>query len=117
MIKTYEEACTKLGLNPNNLPDVSTFPEEDQKSIIAYSALTKIAKALNEGWKPNWNDSNEYKYYPYFDMRSGSFDGTNCVIWGSISAVGSRLCFKNRELAEYAGKQFEDIYKEYLTIK
>ena len=115
MIKTYKEACKKLGLDPNNLPDVSTLPEKDQKSIIAYYALTKIAEALNDGWKPNWNDSNEYKYYPYFDMRSGSFDGAVCDIWRSDSSVGSRLCFKNLELAEYSWKQFEFIYKELLN--
>ncbi len=117
MIKTYKEACEKLGLNPNNLPDVSTLPEEHQEAIIAHYALIIIAEALNEGWKPNWGDSNEYKYYPYFDMRSGgSFDDADCDCWDSDSYVGSRLCFKSQELAEYAGKQFEFIYKK-LMIK
>jgi hypothetical protein len=28
---------------------------------------------------------------------------------------GARLCFKTSELAEYAGKQFEGIYREFLS--
>ena len=28
---------------------------------------------------------------------------------------GSRLAFKNRELAEYSGKQFIDIYKDFVA--
>ncbi|WP_166964664.1 hypothetical protein [Yeosuana marina] len=87
---------------------------------VAYRKLKLIAQALNEGWTPDWTDSNEYKYYPWFEMGSASgvgfsYDGYDH--WYSISCVGSRLCFKSRELAEYAGKQFEDIYKEFLTIK
>lgn len=30
---------------------------------------------------------------------------------------GSRLCYKSRELAEYAATQFADIYNDFLTIK
>lgn len=83
---------------------------EDEK---AYRLLKLIAKSLNQGWTPDWRNSNETKFYPYFDMSSGfrfyDFDG-----WGSHSAVGSRLCFKSKELAEYAGKQFADIYRQFM---
>lgn len=33
----------------------------------------------------------------------------------SRSKFGSRLAFKNRELAEYSGKQFIDIYKDFVA--
>ena len=34
----------------------------------------------------------------------------------SSTSVGSRLAFKNEELAEYAAKQFGDIYADFCFI-
>jgi hypothetical protein len=44
------------------------------------------------------------------------FSYVDCVRWLTSSDVGSRLCFKSSELAEYAGKTFESIYKDFLTL-
>ena len=33
------------------------------------------------------------------------------------ATVGSRLCYKTRELATYAGRQFEGLYNDFLLIK
>lgn len=93
-----------------------TGQDPDMISASAYAKLTHIVKVLNEGWKPNWSNENEYKYFPYFKHKSG-FGLSYDVYWFAHSDVGSRLCFKSAELAEYAGKQFADIYNDYLTIK
>ena len=87
--------------------------------MLAHYKLCVIAEALNEGWKPDWSNWNQYKYYPWFEMGSPSgvgfsYDGYGN--WASLSIVGSRLCFKSRELATYAGKQFEELYKEYFVL-
>jgi hypothetical protein len=117
-IKTFAGACKALGMDAKKLPDVSMLPDDQQDAIIAHYKLVIIAQALNEGWKPNWSDYNEYKYYPWFNMRSGSgFSYHGYVSWLAGTTVGSRLCFKSRELAEYAGEQFIDIYNDFLTIK
>lgn len=36
--------------------------------------------------------------------------------WASTTNVGSRLCFKSVEQAEYAGKQFIDLYEDLMLI-
>lgn len=115
-IKTFEDACSELGINPAHFLNIEEAEGimYDLKSIRAHAKLIIIARALNEGWKPNWTNSSEYKYYPWFDLSSGS--GLSCDGYGgvySISDVGSRLCFKSKELAQYAGKQFLDIYTEF----
>ena len=118
-IKTFEDACTALKINPALLPDVSLLPEGDRKHVIANYKLIKIAEALNEGWKPDWKNWDELKYYPWFRMDTPSgfgFSYSFCAYSFTASIVGSRLCFKSRELAEYAGKQFEAIYNDYLTF-
>lgn len=114
-IKTYEDACNDQDIKPLDLSHFSFLPKSDQKSSFAHHQLIIIAKALNEGHIFNWSNSSEYKYYPYFKMAGFGFSGANCNDWYARTTVGSRLCFKTRELAEYAGKQFENIYKELLT--
>jgi len=120
-IKSFEDACKALGIS-TNLPEVSALPVNQQKAIKAHYMLMIIAEALNEGWKPNWNDWNEYKYYPWFKMGNDGaspgvgFSYVGCGDADAVSDVGSRLCFKTSELAKYAGKQFEELYKDYYLI-
>jgi hypothetical protein len=118
-VTSFEDACEVLGINPKELILTADYPEAetDLKSANALIKLSIIVRALNEGWKPNWKDSSENKYYAWFDMSSGSgLSFFGCNGWYSSSAVGSRLCFKSRELAEYAGKQFIDIYTDLFII-
>jgi hypothetical protein len=115
-IKTFEDACRELGITKIELG--ITGMDEDVASINAYAKLIIIAKALNEGWKPDWADSSQYKYIPWFEEKSGfglSYVGYG--IWDANTSVGSRLCYKNREIAIYAANHFKDLYNDYLTIK
>lgn len=119
-IKSYEDACHELGLDPEDLPKVDNCEPEDQASIIAFYKLTIIARALNEGWKPNWKDSSEYKWFPWFkvnrDAAGVGCSATSAAASSAYAAIGSRLCCKNRELATYFGKQFENLWSEYLLF-
>lgn len=85
------------------------------KDEIAYRLLKLIVEVLNEGWVPNWNDSSERKWRPYFylDTPGFRFDGAGFV--HGYSCVSSRLCFKSEELALYAAKTFLDVYKDFFT--
>ena len=118
-VKSFEDACQLLGIKPN-LPQVTILLESHQKAIVSHYKLVIIAEALNEGWKPNWNDFSEYKYSPWFDMEgTSSGSGFSCVdyeFWTTLSYIGSRLCFKNKELALYIGETFIDLYKDYFFI-
>ncbi len=122
-IKTFEDACKALNLNPEeSLPEVSKVSEKHRKAIIAHCKLVIIAEALNEGWKPDWSD-NERKYYPWFDMeesvKQSTGSGLSYYVYAddcSGSTVGSRLCFKTWELAKYAGTQFKVEYADYFLI-
>jgi len=120
-IKTFEDACNILKLDAATvIPTFEFYPEADRQAMIDHSKLVIIAKAINGDWKPDWSDYAQYKYYPWFDMRSSApggfaFDGYDR--WSTASTVGSRLCFESREKAEYAGTQFVDLYKSYFVIQ
>ncbi|MCX6282376.1 MAG: hypothetical protein NTU51_10475 [Bacteroidetes bacterium] len=114
-IKSFEDACVEL-----KTTEESVIKNYDTVDEVAYRKLKLIAKALNEGWEPDWSNSSEYKWWPYFVWSSGSgFDFSlsyyHCDF--ANATVGSRLCFKTKELAQYAGIQFIELYRDFLTIK
>lgn len=111
-IKTFEDAMNATGRK--EMPDFSSFQKDMRKHFEALFKMVVIVEALNEGWKPDWGNYNECKYYPWFEMSPSSF--AFCVSgYGYVYASagsGSRLKLKSRELAEYCGKQFKDIWKD-----
>lgn len=117
-VKSFEDACQVLGIS-TNVPEVKGLPRKHQKAIIANYKLIVIAEALNEGWKPNWQDSDEYKYYPWFDMSNPAgvgYSATYTTASHTLANFGSRLCLKNRELAIYFGQTFTDLFNDSLLL-
>lgn len=116
-IISFEAACAALGLDPLKiLPDVTMYPEKHQKAITANHKLIIIAEAIQEGWTPNWNDDDQYKWFPYFDMENGFGFRDTCCWTYSYGSVGSRLCFESSEKARWFGEQFLDLHKDFLTL-
>lgn len=103
--------------------------------------LRIIVAALNEGWEPQFIPG-EYRWSPYFILYTKdeidkmddetrarvvyrsyngayAYGGVSCAFSNNVSAYvyavfGSRLAFKTEELAEYAGKQFIEIYADFM---
>ena len=115
----------------------------NSKDLLAYLKLRIITYALNEGWKPQYTNGERRWYFWYeiikkerYDKLSaeeksrvvsrgsvneGAYYGLvyahpNYASLGTGTLYGSRLVFKSEELAEYAGKQFVEIYEEYCLI-
>ena len=115
-VKTYEDACTELGISPLNedkLMDLGLT-----KHDIAYQKLATIVKALNEGWVPDVCDSSVYRWYPWFNTNgspsSFAFDDSFYATALAGAGSGSRLCLKSKELSEYCSKQFIDLWKQFI---
>lgn len=135
-IKSFEDACNYLHIVP---PLFSLSQSVDE---IAYIKLKTICKALNEKWVPQFT-KNEYRYFPWFRLYtkeewnklpddrkesnvlfgSGSNDLTYCgfcyssssyTTSGTYANFGSRLCLRTSKLAEYCGKQFIELWFNYL---
>lgn len=112
LVKNFKDA-RKLTGRPD-VPDFSNLPADMRKHFEAQYKMIVIAEALNEGWMPDWNNYNEYKYYPWFEMSPSSFAfyGSGYDTALARAGSGSRLKFRTRELSEYAAKQFIDIWKD-----
>ena len=119
--------------------------DPETADIMTYATLRVITEALNEGWKPQFTEG-ERRWYAWYDFltkedveemsdeekeerrvvgRASSnahaygglvFSNANSVSTSSHTYLGSRLAFKNEELAEYAAKQFGDIYADFCFI-
>lgn len=92
-ITSYEDACKVLNIQPINEEVFNAFPKEDQRSMLAYHKLTVITRALNNGWKPNWDDQNEWKYYPLFRYVNAGLSCANSHDAASLTAAFSALGF------------------------
>lgn len=123
-VKTYEDACKVLGVEPIN--EQNAKAQGFRSDEIARRKLETIAAALNEGWKPDWNNTDQYKYYPYFYIQENakgkgsaglSCADTNSAASAANASVGSRLCFYASRLARYASNQFTDLYEQILIEK
>lgn len=81
--------------------------------IKALAQESLIVDFYNKKWVPNWNDSSQKKYYPYFNMNNFS----HCIcIWDiSYSAAPASLVWKSESDLEEAVKKFFDIFKASRT--
>lgn len=141
-IKTFEDACREIGIDAEawNRDKISLGLEPD---VLAFLKLRIIVKALNEGWEPRFTED-ECRYYPWFilytgeeynkldeeeksrvvfrsDYSAGALGGVSCASAGSDSSyayasIGVRLAFKTSELAAYCGRQFLDIWADFVFL-
>jgi hypothetical protein len=111
-VKTYEDACAELGRQPYN--EDALMKLGLTRNDIAYQKMVVIVEALNEGWKPDWNNTNERKCFPWFWMSPSyfAFLVSGCDGGNAFAGSGSRLKLKSYELADYCGKKFVDIWKD-----
>lgn len=137
-VKTFEDACTVLGIDPDEWKKKHLMFDKD---VLAYLKLRVIAKALNEGWYPKFTED-ERRYYPWFYIitkeeydnlsdeekrrcvgRANSYayahGGLVYALADAASSVsyanyGARLAFSNYDLAVYAGTQFIDIWADFV---
>jgi hypothetical protein len=109
-IKTFSDAWEYCGK-----PEISLIQgnEKQIEYFIAVYQMSIICKALNEGWEPDWDNSDEPKYYPYFNMSPSGFAFSDTRRGYTVAGAGcgSNFRLKTSELAEYCGKQFIDTWK------
>lgn len=143
-IKTFEDAREALGYEHPLVKEywgVVNVDLDITQDLIAYLKLRIIVAALNEGWEPKFTED-EYRYFPWFYfytkeeydklddeekgrcvLRSGFDTVSSCgfvfcsahgVASHSYTAFGSRLAFRTRELAIYAGRQFTEEWADFM---
>lgn len=113
--------------------------------IVAYLKLRVIVAALNEGWEPQFTEG-ERRWYGWYCIVSKSeydamsdddkancrcvgrsygnanasgglvYSNAYCVSSYSNTSYSARLAFKSEELAEYAAKQFAELFGDFCFL-
>lgn len=127
-VKTFEDACHELGDNHYLVRQYCSISQKDT-TLDAFLKLRIICAALNEGWRPEYG-YNEAIFYPMFDGLKENKIGSICInrgkyhffrFWKSDDSptvpsmhYSSTLYLKCRELSDYCGEQFKEIWSDYL---
>lgn len=142
IVTSYEEARKYLGGKPNNdftvakkvvsgncvkLDEVTRLVKDINpshvKALIALNELFTIAQAWNkeDEFEPDFSNSNQYKYFPWFVYDNGSAGFvcayTDYTATNAYANIGSRLCFKTPERARQFGEQFIDLWNDVLLFR
>ncbi len=115
LINTFDDVLEWHGFSKKTFYSTCQGLEDDE---IAYRELKLISRCLNE-FKPGEKlDRNATWYSPYFKRNAGfGFAYVGYDIWGSITAVGERLSYKEARLAIGAGKKFPEIFERFMIEK
>lgn len=143
-VKTFEDACHEVGINPTQY--MSKYKDETA-DVIAYMKLKVICKALNEGWSPAFIEGENYfqpsfslfteeelsegidngfiKMFDTIGIPNSVGDYNVFVFTDSIRFTSNgltsnflnSLCLKNRELADYCGRQFINLWSDINIAK
>lgn len=120
-VKSYADACEVLGIEPMDEEALRAVGFRNDE--IARRKLETITEALNEGWRPDWNNTDQWKYYPWFRIKPNPHGATAGLAFAytyhaasdTAANFGSRLCFHDDDTATYAGKTFADLYAQILV--
>lgn len=137
-VKTFQDAVDELGSDNPLVRQYNQIYSElgdlMDPDIIAYLKLRIITAALNEGWEPQYT-KDEHRYYPFFTLwskevcdelnddkrlrcvgRSSNYANAYTSFGASYSSpsFGACLAYKTRELAKYAGKQFLNLWADFV---
>lgn len=146
-IKTFEDACKRLGISAEFLFVDSLGDTEAFLQAKALYQLLIIQKAMNSG---DFNDTSMYRFYPFWrffkekwiepmtqeQRKANGIRGIASYsknLYTGISQVGIMkapyqgdyistsyiyaFCFNSEEVARYVGRQFEDLFFQYYGIK
>lgn len=115
-VKTYLDACHELGREP--LDEKKLLELGLTEHDIAYQKLAIVTEALNEGQELNVYDADVKRWYPWFKPNGSP---SPFAFYGSVydgayarAGCGSRLCLKSERLSNYCGKQFIDLWKQFI---
>lgn len=143
-VRTFEDACEVLGIAvPEGLPEILQPKNAGivPPHIVAMTKLEMITAALNQGW--TWIPDGETKgWWPWFwfftqeeiDKMDDEEKKYRCIVpagefskyaglgfalsadaWSYSDAyLGSRLAYRNAELAKHSGRQFIELWRQWL---
>lgn len=119
-VDSFETALEYLGRENNAC--MCGIPDKHAKAMVAMYKLITIAEAWNkaDNFIPDYDNTNQYKWFPWFQKRGTAgfvYANANNTASNASANIGSRLCFSTSERAEQFGKQFIDLWNDFLLFR
>lgn len=113
-VKGIKDVFEELDEEEITEADFDHLPKETQrKQYLAY-----CLQAINRlfGFKPDWNNNSQYKYYPIFRKEASGwvFDSSDYAYYYSGTAAGF---YETLDVSDFVGKTFLKLYTEYSEIQ
>jgi hypothetical protein len=117
--EAYQDACKTLNKEPLTMEDFSPKLTDDKKQyLLSVERVTTVIEAKKEGHKFDYNDDDEYKYYPWWDMETygdaAAGSGFSLgVVYCAYTAtdVGARLSSMSETDARQIAKVMHEDYR------
>ncbi|MEG2191629.1 MAG: hypothetical protein RRY05_09715 [Bacteroidales bacterium] len=118
-VDSFEAALEYLRRENNAC--MCSIPDKHAKAMMAMYQLITIAEAWNkaDNFVPDYDNTNQSKWFLWFQKRgTAGFVCANTIYAGTAANAyfGSRLCFKSEVRAKQFGKQFIDLWNDFLLF-
>ena len=116
--KTFDDVCKANGTTETEFNERFGNIGFSNRAVN-YEKIILVVKCINQGWAPDWNNIQQRKYYPWFDVSPSGlgFSGSGYDCDFTYAGVGSRLCFKDEETSNHAARTFPKIFIDFITAK
>lgn len=112
-LKGYSSACNILNRKELTVDHFAFLGDQQAKKQFARHRIQTCIEAINEGWEPDFDNSNQYKYYIWMYGKKNGFSSIVGTYYVS-SHVGSDLHLETREKAQLIEKICRQDYIDYL---
>ena len=115
-INSIDDFFTETG-RPK-IDHIKDLPEDLHELFLRIYTRFVGCEAYNQGWKANYQDSNEKKYFPVYSASSGGlvFDGTGYYYSTASSGDASRHALREKRYAEDWAKKFSALDADILNL-
>lgn len=121
-INSFEDAVEETKDNPEVIELLADLKNTTNTASQGIIMIRIIVIAFCEGWKADYSDSNQEKWFPYFQYKTATsgrpagfvYSNSNYDFVIAYACLGSRFAFPTSEHAECVGKKFENLFNKFL---
>jgi len=120
-MELMKEVFQKLGMKPDEIPDVSKVPERHKSALMAVYYLFLAIEAENDGWEADPSNHTQTKYWPWPWVNSAGsgfdFSRSGYGYDRSYSTVGARLSMKDSKTTMMVFEKYNELYRKFMLRK
>lgn len=117
-IRNFGDICIELEITEESCLIFKNPKTKEEKCFNALNKIFKIAECYNrekliKGF-PDFENHQQYKYFPCYDKKFGSWLVAGCDLWAAGSSLPGLAYFNSEENCKDAMNKFTDIFSDYL---